>query len=50
MFLKNFELLSDYTEDGVLFNKMNVYNTMYPFKIFPEKDLINIEFDNITIL
>lgn len=49
MFLKSFELLSDFTEDGVLFDKMNIYNTMYPFKIFPMKDLINIEFDNITI-
>ena len=49
MFLKSFDLLSDYTEDGVLFNKMNIYNTMYPFKIFPMKDLTHIDFDNITI-
>ena len=49
MFLKSFELLGEKTEHDVLFNKMNVYNTMYPFKIFPEKDLTYLEFEPITI-
>ena len=49
MFLKSFVLLDAKTESDVLFNKMNVYNTMYPFSIFPEKDLTNLEFDPITI-
>ena len=49
MFLKSFELLGEDTEFDVLCDKMNVYNTLYPFKIFPAKELVNIEFDNITI-
>ena len=49
MFLKSFQLLSDKNEFDVLFNKMNIFNTMYPFKIFPEKGLVDIDFDNITI-
>lgn len=49
MFLKSFELLSEDNEFGVLCDKMNVYNTLYPFKIFPAKELVNIDFDNITI-
>ena len=49
MFLKSFDLLGEKTEHDVLCDKMNIYNTMYPFKIFPEKDLTSLEFDNITI-
>ena len=50
MFLKSFSLLDAKTESDVLFNKMNIFNTMYPFSIFPEKDLTYLEFEPITIL
>jgi predicted ATPase len=36
--------------DAVLAEKRTCFYTFYPFKIFPEKQLRAIEFDNITLL
>lgn len=49
VYLKNFKLLSDDQEFGIICTKKNIYNNLYPLKIFPEKEFKNIEFEPITI-
>jgi len=49
VYLKQFKLLRDIDEYNLTFDKMNIYNSMYPFQIFPLKEFENIEFEPITI-
>ena len=49
VFLKDFKLLNDIDEYNMLREKMNIYNSMYPFQIFPMKEFERIEFEPITI-
>lgn len=37
IYLKNFKLLSDNVEYEMIIHKMNIYNNLYPLKIFPNK-------------
>lgn len=51
MYLRKFILPGEKAEyDAVLAEKRTCFYTFYPFKIFPEKQLRAIEFDNITLL
>ena len=49
IYLKSFNLLSEGMEYDMIANKMNIYNSLYPFKIFPDKEFKYIEFESITI-
>lgn len=49
IYLKNFELLDEDYEYRIIANKKNIYNNLYPLKIFPEKEFKKIEFEPITI-
>lgn len=51
IFLRNFRLLNEDKEWHLLVGgeKKNIYNNIYPFKIFPNKELTDLSFDNITI-
>lgn len=49
IYLKNFNLLNDDMEYDMIANKMNIYNSLYPLKIFPNKEFKYIEFEPITI-
>lgn len=49
IFLKRFQLLSEEMEDGMIMNKMNIHNNLYPLKLFTSKEFKNIEFDPITV-
>jgi predicted ATPase len=49
LYLENFKLLNDIEEYNMIRGKMNIYNSMYPFQIFPLKEFEHIEFDPITI-
>lgn len=51
IFLKNFQLLSDDNETDFFtyHEKRTCFNNYYPFKIFPNKQLENIDFDSINI-
>ena len=50
IYLKELELASDRAETAVIFGeKRTCFGTMYPFKIFPEKQLQYIEFAPVTI-
>ena len=49
MFLKSFTILSEGEEYSIICNKKNIFNNVYPLKIFPEKQLDTIHFDPITI-
>lgn len=50
IYLKELELASDRAETAVIFGeKRTCFGTMYPFKIFPEKQLQHIEFAPVTI-
>lgn len=49
-YIKKIELVSDDAETGfMLLQKRTCYNGIYPFKIFPDKELKEVEFDPITI-
>lgn len=50
IFLRQFNLLTESDEYNMICYKMNIHNNIYPLKIFPEKGLKSICFDNITIL
>lgn len=51
IYIKKFVLPSSRTEIEVIKNeKRTCFNTFYPFKIFPEKGLNQVEFENITLL
>lgn len=51
VYLKKLMLPSDMAETNVISEeKRTCFNTFYPFKIFPQKMLRTIEFDNITLL
>jgi len=51
IYLKSFQLLSEEKEsDFFLYEeKRTCFNNLYPFKLFPDKQLENIEFDSINI-
>lgn len=49
IYLTNFRLLSEGAEYGIICHKKNIFNTLYPLRIFPEKEFQNIEFEPITI-
>ena len=50
LYLERFSLPSDYTEiQFIRFENRTCFNTMYPFKIFPDKELEHISFSPVTI-
>ena len=49
LYLKNFKLLDSEEEYSIIAYKMNIYNNLYPLKLFPEKEFKTIEFAPITI-
>lgn len=49
VFLKSFNLLSESQEYSVIFYKKNIFNSIYPFNIFPAKEMKTITFAPITI-
>ena len=51
LYLKTFRILDEDQEWHLLVGgeKKTIYNNIYPFKIFPQKELTNIDFSNITI-
>lgn len=49
VFLKKFNLLSEQQEFSITFYKKNIFNSIYPFNIFPTKEMRNITFAPITI-
>lgn len=49
MYLRSFKLCSDSDEYKMICLKKNIYNTLYPLKIFPDKELEKITFEPITI-
>lgn len=51
VYLKEFNLLSEDFENGILINeRRNYFHNQYPFRIFTDKKLEKINFANITIL
>lgn len=51
VYLKEFNLLSEDFENGILINeRRNYFHNQYPFRIFTDKKLEKIDFTNITIL
>ena len=51
VYLKEFNLLSEEFENGILINeRRNYFHNQYPFRIFNDKKLEKIDFTNITIL
>ena len=51
VYLKEFNLLSEEFENGILINeRRNYFHNQYPFRIFTDKKLEKIDFTNITIL
>lgn len=49
VFLKSFNLLSEESEFKIIFYKKNIFNSIYPFAIFPQKELTRLTFAPITI-
>lgn len=50
IYLKSFSILNSFQEDQVLqAEPRKIYNSIYPLKIFPCKELKDINFSNITI-
>lgn len=50
LYIERFSLPSDYTEiQFIRFENRTCFNTMYPFKIFPDKELEHINFSPVTI-
>ena len=50
IYIKKMILPSDRVETGVIRDeKRTCFNTFYPFKIFPQKELSEIDFDGITM-
>jgi predicted ATPase len=49
VYLTSFKLLNEIDEHNILFYKKNIFNSIYPFRIFAEKQFENIKFDPITI-
>ena len=51
VYLKEFNLLGEEFENGILINeRRNYFHNQYPFRIFADKKLEKIDFTNITIL
>lgn len=51
VYLKEFNLLNEEFENGILINeRRNYFHNQYPFRIFADKKLEKIDFTNITIL
>lgn len=49
IFLKSFHLLPEMEEYWMICQKKNIFNSLYPLKIFPEKEFEDIDFETITI-
>lgn len=49
LYLTKFNLLPSSIEDYIIFHKKNIYNNLYPLRIFPEKELEKVTFESITI-
>lgn len=49
LYLTKFNLLPSSIEDYIIFHKKNIYNNLYPLRIFPEKELEKVTFEPITI-
>ena len=49
VYLKTFNLLDEDREYWILFYKKTIFNSLYPFKIFPQKEFKTITFEPITI-
>lgn len=49
VYLKLLDLLTEDEELGIITYKKNIYNNIYPLKIFPQKAFCHIEFEPITI-
>lgn len=49
IYLSNFKLVPETVEEDMIMGKMNIHNSFYPLRIFPEKEFKNIEFEPITI-
>ena len=49
IFLKSFHLLPEMEEYWMICQKKNIFNSLYPLKIFPEKEFEYIDFETITI-
>lgn len=50
MYLKKFTLPGDIAETNeIIYEKRTCFNTFYPFKIFTQKELDEVEFGNITM-
>ena len=50
VYLKDFNLLSEDYEGGLLINERRTYfHNQYPFRIFPNKSLEKIKFSNVTM-
>ena len=50
IYLKDFYLPSEQTEYWMICQKRNIHNSIYPLRIFPEKNLQHLQFEPITIL
>lgn len=51
VYLKNFSLVSENVENMILSSERRTYfHNQYPFRIFPKKELKDIEFSDVTIL
>lgn len=48
IYLSSFKLLSDDMEKAIITRKLNIYNNIYPFNIFSEKEFKDIHFEPIT--
>lgn len=48
-YLESFRLPGEMQEYGIICKKKNVHNTLYPMRIFPERGLSKVDFDEITI-
>lgn len=49
IYLKSFHLLDDYKEHWA-YDERKIHNNTYPFHIFPQKEIENIFFSDITII
>lgn len=49
IYLNSFQLLDENQEQSIIHNKLNIYNNLYPLRMFPYKKFQAIEFEPITI-
>lgn len=48
IYLDSFKLLDKDAEYGIISNKLNIYNNLYPLRVFSNKELTYKEFESIT--